>query len=178
MIRIVTKKRLALLEADRVAAFERARRAAEAAEAESGRHADELSTITGRAKRAEAEAEDNWRLLQDKRADLAEAREALEAARAETQVLGSKLGELREQASVKGRERALLLHYGEPHTIYGSYEEALADTDTHGVHAWSRGGERPAAEAEWRVEAFTRDVESGGFRRAWKPSPEQVRGAA
>jgi hypothetical protein len=68
----------------------------------------------------------------------------------------------------------VLLHYGEPHTIYASREDAHADTATHGVPAdgWVPSGERPASACKWRCEAFIYNAASDGFRRAYMPAPK------
>ncbi|MDI3389650.1 hypothetical protein QIS99_26185 [Streptomyces sp. B-S-A8] len=175
MIRIVTKKRLALLESDTAAAFERARLATEAAKTASGRHADELSTATGRAERAEATAQEGGVLLSHAVQELSTAQQDLLLKHIELERLRDELAEAREPA----REVFVLMHYGIPCMVYGSCEDAYADTPTHGAPADRWGpAQRFWADAEWFLATFTYDVASRGFRGALTPVAQPVGGAA
>ncbi|MER5379091.1 hypothetical protein ABT040_02265 [Streptomyces sp. NPDC002688] len=177
MIRIVTGSRLERLEADATAAREQARQASAAAGEQFGDHVRELFAVTGRAEHAEAAASEVGMLL-------SAALEELAAAQEELLLNGIAIRRLREElaeARRVGRELTLLMHYGQPHTIYRSREDALADTATHGVPAsgrWVPSDERPAAEVTWRIEAFVQEGSTSGFRRAFQPAPEPVGGVA
>ncbi len=177
MIRIVTRKRLALLEADTHAAFERARQAIEAAAKASGWHARELSAAVDRAERAEAATEEVSVLLTGAGGELAEQQRLLLLMSLELRRARSEL----ERGPEQGDTLTVLLHFGEPHTIYRSRKDAQADTATHGARpdaVWSPCGERPASAFRWRCEAFVYDAASNGFRRAFPPVAVPVRGAA
>jgi hypothetical protein len=177
MIRLVTAARLERLEADASAAHEHARQTSTAANVAFGEHVRELYAVTGRAEQAEtATAEVD--------AILSLALRELATAQKELLLNDIAIGRLREElaeARRSGGELTLLMHYGRPHTIYRSREDAYTDTATHGAPAgaqWVPSGERPAAECEWRVEAFIHDASTKGFRRAFMPAPEPVGGAA
>ncbi|MEV5282032.1 hypothetical protein [Streptomyces sp. NPDC052811] len=177
MIRIVTKKRLALLEADTHAAFERARQAKADAAAASAQHALEFNEATDRAKRAESTSEELSALLAGAVGELAAAQEQLLLMSLELRRLRAEL----ERGPEAGDMLTVLLHYGEPHTVYRSREDAQADTATHGVPpdaVWVPSDERPPSAFRWRVEAFVYDAASNGFRRAFPPVAVPVRGAA
>ncbi|MZD09145.1 hypothetical protein GTW43_29300 [Streptomyces sp. SID5785] len=177
MIRIVTRKRLALLEADRHAAFERAREATEAARAASRRHITELFAVTDRAERAEA-ATDEMRYL------LANAVKEASAAEQRTLLEQIELRRLREELAaepVEGQAITVLFHYGEPHAVYASREAAYADMSVHGYpadHVWGPRGERSPYECQWSCEAFIYSAASNGFRRVYRAVAESMRGAA
>ncbi|MGW2865006.1 hypothetical protein [Streptomyces sp. NPDC001205] len=173
MIRIVTRKRLALLEADTHAAFERARQTSEAAAKASGRHARELSAAVDR---AEATTEEVSVRLSGAVSELAAQQEQLRLTHLELHRLRAEL----ERGPADGETLTVLLHYGEPHTIYRSREDAHADTANHGVAAdgWVPCDERPPSAFMWRCEAFVYDAVSNGFRRAFPPAAVPVRGAA
>ncbi|WP_069884709.1 hypothetical protein [Streptomyces luteocolor] len=177
MIRIVTLARLERLDADAGAAREHARQTSGAANEAFGRHMRELYAVTGRAERAEATAAEVGALLAGAVQELSVAQQELLLKDIEIQRLREEL----EGESVAGRTLSVLLHYGEPHTIYASREEAHADTATHGVpadHDWQRCDERPAAEFKWRCEAFIYNAASNGFRRAYMPAPKPIGEAA
>lgn len=177
MIRLVTAARLERLETDASTAREYARQASGAANEAFGLHARELYSATDRAERAEAAASEVGELLLHAVAELSAAQQELLLKDIEIQRLRKEL----EGESMEGRTLTVLLHYGEPHTIYASREEAHADTATHGVpagHVWQRCGERPAAESKWRCEAFIYNAASNGFRRAFMPAPKPVGEAA
>jgi hypothetical protein len=136
----------------------------------------ELSAATDRAERAEATTAEVGALL-------ARAMEELSAAQQELLLRDIEIRRLRQELegeSLEGRSLTVLLHYGEPHTVYASREDAYADTATHGAapDGWVPSGERPAAECKWRCEAFIYDAASNGFRRAHMPVPKPVEGAA
>lgn len=158
MIRIVTRKRLDLLEADTHAAFERARQAID------------------RAKRAEAATDEVGVLLSHavKEVSTAEQRSLLD--QIEVRRLREELAEAREP----GRSLFLLLHFGTPRMIYRSREDAVADTATHGIPADRTWG--PASrfwfDAEWVLAPFTHDQASGGFRGSLTPTAVGLGGAA
>ncbi|MFE7010662.1 hypothetical protein ACFVAQ_09165 [Streptomyces sp. NPDC057651] len=172
MIRIVTRKRLALLEADTQAAFERARQASEA----NVLHERELADAIDRAERAEATTEEVGALLSHavKEVSTAEQRSLLD------QIKVRRLREELAEAREPGRSLFLLLHFGTPRMIYRSREDAMADTATHGIpadHTWG-----PASpfwfDAEWVLATFTHDPASGGFRGSLTPAAVSLGGAA
>ncbi|WP_328632787.1 hypothetical protein [Streptomyces sp. NBC_00356] len=175
MIRIVTRKRLALLEADTHAAFERARETSEAAHRAAEQHTNALNAATDRAERAESATAEVSELLAHALEGLAAVEQDLLRRDIEIRRLRKEL----EGESLEGRWLTMLLHYGEPHTVYASYEEAKADTATHGVNGtWVTGDERPPAEVKWRLEAFTYDAACNGFRRVFVPAQRSVGEAA
>ncbi|MFJ9088719.1 hypothetical protein ACIRL3_40555 [Streptomyces sp. NPDC102384] len=176
MIRIVTTKRLALLDADTHAAFERARETSEAAHRAAEQHTNELNAATDRAERAESATAEVSELLAHALDELAAVEQDLLRRDIEIRRLRKEL----EGESLEGQWLTMLLHYGEPHTVYASYEEAKADTATHGVAAgtWVTGDERPPAEVKWRLEAFTYDAACNGFRRVVVPAQRSVGEAA
>ncbi|MEV6016366.1 hypothetical protein [Streptomyces sp. NPDC051997] len=177
MIRLVTGARLHQLETDAAAAREQARQASAAAAEEFGSHVRELFAATARAEHAETATREVGELLSGALAELADAQQEL-------LLNGIALRRLREElagARESGRELTLLLHHGQPHTIYPSREDAFADTATHGVAdsvRWVPCDERPAAAFTWRLEAFIREGSASGFRPAVMPVPEPVGGAA
>ncbi|MFD3578024.1 hypothetical protein ACFWVL_29490 [Streptomyces sp. NPDC058644] len=169
MIRIVTRKRLALLEADTHAAFERAHQTTEAANRAAAQHVDELAAVTNRAEHIDAM--------------LAGAVEELGAAQEELLLKGIELRRLRKElteAREPGRQVFVLVHHGTPTMVYRSCEDAYADTATHGVAADRTWGpaRRFWADAEWMLAAFTYDAAARGFRGALTPVAEPVGGAA
>ncbi|MET9391595.1 hypothetical protein ABZY20_14465 [Streptomyces sp. NPDC006624] len=176
MIRIVTAGRLCQLEQDAEQARSRAREVQAQADAALERHVRELHAVTGRAERAEAATAEVGAIL-------ARALEELSAAQQELLLKDIEIRRLRtelEGESLEGRSLTVLLHYGEPHTVYASREDAYADTATHGAapDGWVPSGERPAAECEWRCEAFIYNPASNGFRRVHMPVPKLIEGAA
>ncbi|MFH8564989.1 hypothetical protein [Streptomyces sp. NPDC017988] len=176
MIRIVSAKRLALLEADTHAAFERARLTGDAAQEARGRHARELSAATERAERAETATTEVSALL-------SRAVEELSAAQQDLLLKDIEIRRLREELageSMEGQTLTVLLRYGEPHTVYASREDAYADTATHGgtPGSWQPCDERPPAAFTWRCEAFIYDAACNGFRRASVLAPAPVGEAA
>ncbi|WP_405778332.1 hypothetical protein [Streptomyces sp. NBC_00859] len=177
MIRIVTTSRLEQLQHAARTADEHARQSASAANEAFGRHVRELYAVTDRAERAETTTAETSKIL-------AGALDELAAAQKDLLLKDSEIDRLRgelESAPTVGQSLTVLLHYGEPHTIYRTQAEAHADTVTHGARPdeWKPcGGERPAAESTWRCEAFIYDAESNGYRRAFLPSPVPVGGAA
>lgn len=177
MIRIVTAKRLALLEADTHAAFERARQVNEAAREARDRHTSELTAVTDRAERAEATTTEVGVLL-------ARAVEELSSAQQELLLKGIEIRRLREElrrGPREGETLTVLMHHGEPHAVYASRDDAHADTATHGFpadHVWKPCDERPAAAFTWRCEAFVYNPATNGFYRAYPPLPRMLGGAA
>ncbi|WP_405653189.1 hypothetical protein OG581_24615 [Streptomyces sp. NBC_01386] len=176
MIRIVTGKRHAMLEADAHAASERARQADEAASEAVGRHERELADATDRAERAEATLNEVGALLAHavKEVSGAEQRALLH------QIEARRLREELDQAREPGRSLFLLLHYGTPRMIYRSLQDAYADTATHGIpaeHTWG-----PASpfwfDAEWVLATFTYDAAKSGFRGSLTPAAVSLGGAA
>lgn len=177
MIRIVTAARLERLAADASTARGCARQVSGVANEAFGRHVRELFAVTDRAERAEAAAAEVGGLLAGAVDELSAAQQELLLKDIEIRRLRAEL----EGESLEGRSLTVLLHYGEPHTIYATREDAHADTGTHGVpadHVWKRCGERPAAGFEWRCEAFIYNAASHGFRRAYMPEPKPVGEAA
>ncbi|MFI9825487.1 hypothetical protein ACIHFC_34365 [Streptomyces sp. NPDC052013] len=172
-MRIVTAGRLRRLKQDAEQARSRARKVQEQANAAWSRHVRELYAVTDRAERAEATTSEVAEIL-------ARAMEELSAAQQELLLKDIEIRRLREELEgepLEGRTLTVLLHYGEPHTIYASREDAYADTATHGGPpdgVWRPCDERPAAEFKWRCEAFIYDAGSNGFRRAFMPAPEPI----
>ncbi|MFJ8097037.1 hypothetical protein [Streptomyces griseofuscus] len=115
---------------------------------------------------------------------LSHAMDALSAAQQELLLKDIAIGRLREELEaepVEGQSLTVLLHHGEPHTIYASLEDAHADTATHGMpadHVWKPCDDRPPAAFTWRCEAFKYNPDSNGFRRLHMPAPKQIEGAA
>ncbi|MFJ6696491.1 hypothetical protein ACIQM4_10510 [Streptomyces sp. NPDC091272] len=176
MIRIVARKRLALLETDTHAAFERAREAREAAKEASVRHTVELFAVTDRAERAEATADEVGMLL-------AGALDELSAGQEELLLKDIALRRLREdltEALVQARQVFVLVHHGTPVMVYRRREDAYADTAAHAVpmdRDWGPA-RRFWADAEWLLATFTYDATAHGFRGALTPIAEPVWGAA
>ncbi|MEV3966690.1 hypothetical protein AB0K68_00830 [Streptomyces sp. NPDC050698] len=177
MIRIVTADRLAWLEQDADQARDRVRDVQARAEAAWGRHVRELYAVTDRAERAEAATSEVGALLAGAVKELSEAQQELLRKDIEIRRLREEL----QRGPVEGDTVTVLMHYGEPHTVYVSREDAYADTATHGVPAgtaWVPAGERPASVSKWCIAAFIYDADCKGFRRAFTPAPEPVGGAA
>ncbi|KUN34912.1 hypothetical protein AQJ30_28075 [Streptomyces longwoodensis] len=177
MIRIVTRARIAQLEHDARTTAGHARQTSGAANEAFGRHVRELyAAATDRAERAEATTTEVGTLLAHAMAELSAAQQELLLRDIEIRRLRQEL----EGESMEGRTLTVLLHYGEPHTVYASREDAHADTATHGVPAgaWVPGDERPVGEVAWRCEAFIYDAASNGFRRAYVPAAGSVGEAA
>ncbi|MER5952383.1 hypothetical protein [Streptomyces sp. NPDC001893] len=177
MIRIVTTPRLESLEYASRAAREHVREVAGSANEAFGEHVRELYAVTDRAERAEATTSEVAEILARTRKELSAAREELLLKDIEIRRLREEL----EGERVEGQTLTVLLHYGEPHTIYRSREDAYADTAVHGRptdHVWRPRGERSARECAWSCEPFNYDAASNGFRRVFMPAPEPVGGAA
>lgn len=176
MIRIVTRARLAQLEDDARTASEHAFQTSEAAVEAFRRHARELHAVTDRAERAEAATAEVGALLSRAMEELSATQQELLLKDIESRRLRAEL----EGESLEGRTLTVLLHYGEPHTVYASREDAYADTATHGADpdGWVPSGERPPSAAMWRCEAFIYDAASNGFRCAHMPAPKLIKGAA
>ncbi|MFJ8823747.1 hypothetical protein ACIREE_18425 [Streptomyces sp. NPDC102467] len=177
MIRLTTTARIKQLEHDARAAYEHARQTSGAANEAFGQHVRELFAATDRAERAETATSEVATLLAGAVAELAAAQEDLLLKDIAIRLLREEL----ERGPAEGDSLTVLLHYGKPHTVYRSREDACADTAVHGVApdaVWVPSGERPAAACKWRVEAFIYDAGSNGFRRAFMPAPEPVGGVA
>ncbi|SEC64643.1 hypothetical protein [Streptomyces sp. PAN_FS17] len=177
VIRIVTQARITQLEHDARVAREQAREISGAASEAFGEHVRELYAATDHAERAETATTEVGVILSFAMKELSAAQQELLLKDVEIRRLRREL----EGASMEGRTLTVLLHYGEPHTIYASREDAHADTGTHGMpadHVWKPCGERPAAEFKWRCEAFIYNAVSNGFRRAYVPAAKPVEGAA
>jgi hypothetical protein len=175
MIRLVTRARIERLERDAREAREQARQTSTAANEAFGEHVRELYAVTDRAERAETDAAEVSGFLAAAVAELSAAQQELLLKNIEISRLSEELDQARQAGPL-----FLLLHYGEPHTIYRSRADAYADTATHGAPAdgWVASDERPAREITWRLEAFIREGSASGFRRAYQPAPEPVGGAA
>lgn len=137
----------------------------------------EAETLKERADRSEAAASESGVLF-------SHAVEELSAAQQELLLREIEIRRLREELRgmpVEGRTLMVLLHHGEPHTIYASREDAYADTATHGVPAgtrWVPSAERTTAACTWCLETFIYHPESRGFRRVHMPARKPVGGAA
>jgi hypothetical protein len=172
MIRVVTAGRLHQLKQDAEQARSRARDVQAQADAALGRHVRELHAAADRAERAEAATSEVGAILSRAMEELSAAQQELLRKDIEIRRLRTEL----EGESMEGRTLTVLLHYGEPHTVYACREDAYADgADPAG---WVPSGERPAAECKWRCEAFIYDAASNGFRRAHMPAPKLIEGAA
>ena len=177
VIRVVTRARIDRLERDAHTAREHARQTSGAANEAFGEHVRELHAATDRAERAEAATTEVGLIL-------SLAIKELSAAQQELLLKDIEIARLRrelEGESMEGRTLTVLLHYGEPHTVYASREDAHADTGTHGMpadHVWKPCGEHPAAAFKWRCEAFIYNAASNGFRRAHTPAAKPMEGAA
>ncbi|MFF7797513.1 hypothetical protein [Streptomyces olivaceus] len=177
MIRIVTRARLAQLEDDARTANEQAQQTNGAANEAFGRHVRELYAVTDRAERAEAATTEVGALLSGALAELSAAQQELLRKDIEIRRLREDLS----RGPREGETLTVLLHYGEPHTIYASREDAYADTATHGADpdaVWVPAGERPPSASMWRCEAFIYDAAGNGFRRAYMPAPKPIEEAA
>ncbi|MFF9896151.1 hypothetical protein [Streptomyces longispororuber] len=172
MIRILTKSRLERL----LGQVRTAREVSSAVNAASARHFRELYAAAGRTERAEATAAEVGEILSGALQELAAAQQELLLKDIAIRRLRAEL----EGGALEGRALTVLMHYGEPHSVYASREDAHADTAAHGVapERWVTGGERPAREVRWRCEAFIFDARANGFRRACAPSAAAVGGAA
>ncbi|MFE5174104.1 hypothetical protein [Streptomyces sp. NPDC056634] len=166
MIRIVTTPRLESLEYASRTAREHVREVAGSANEAFGEHVRELYTVTDRAERAEATTSEVGAILKRAMEELAAAQKELLLKDIEIRRLRTEL----EEEPLDGESLAVLFHYGEPHTIYRSREDAYADTGTH--------GKLLGREFEWRCESFIYNASSNGFRRVSRPAPEPVGGAA
>ncbi|MET7661185.1 hypothetical protein ABZS99_20225 [Streptomyces sp. NPDC005463] len=177
MIRIVSTPRLEHLASAASTARESARQATADANEAFGRHVRELYATTDRAERAEAITSEVGVILKRAVQELAAAQRELLLKEIEIRRLREEL----ESEAVEGQTLTVLLHYGEPHTICASLDDAFADTAVHGKpadHVWRPLGERSARECEWSCEPFIYDAASNGFRRVFMPAPEPVGGAA
>ncbi|MCM1939906.1 hypothetical protein NC239_16950 [Streptomyces sp. G3] len=177
MIRIVTTGRLRRLEKETERAHDRGRDMQAQADSAWGRHVRELYALTDRVERAEATTSEVGVLLTGAVAELSAAQQELLRKDIEIRRLRQEL----EDGTIVGQSLTVLMHYGEPHTVYASREDAYADTATHGVPAgtpWVPAGERPASASSWCIAAFIYDADCRGFRRASVPAPEPVGGAA
>ncbi|MGA5041641.1 hypothetical protein ACPCA8_31970 [Streptomyces capoamus] len=198
MIRVVTAGRLRRQQEAVEQARTRAREVQGQADAAWGRHVRELRSLTARVETAESDAGILRAQVYGLVADLEQAEEntsevgallsgalkELSAAQQELLLKDIEIRRLRAELkgeSMQGRTLTVLLHYGEPHTIYASREDAYADTAAHGAApdtVWVPSGERPAAECKWRCEAFIYNADSNGFRRASMLAPKPIEGAA
>jgi hypothetical protein len=177
VIRVVTACRLRRLEKEAERAHDRGRDMQAQANAAWGRHVRELYALTDRVERAEATTSEVGVLLAGAVAELSSAQQELLRKDIEMR----RLREVLEGGTFVGRSLTVLMHYGEPHTVYASREDAYADTATRGVPAdtpWVPAGERPASASVWCIAVFIYDADCRGFRRASVPAPEPVGGAA
>ncbi|MGV9396325.1 hypothetical protein [Streptomyces sp. NPDC003668] len=177
MIRIITRARLAQLEDEARTAREDARQSSGAANEAFGRHVRELYAATNRAERAEATTDEVGVVLAGAVRELSAAQQELLLKDIEIRRLREEL----ERGPEDGATLTVLMHHGEPHTIYASREDAYADTATHGAPAgarWQTCDERPASAFTWRCEAFIYNPASNGFRRAYPPVVKTLGGAA
>ncbi|MEU5794890.1 hypothetical protein ABZ800_15435 [Streptomyces sp. NPDC047813] len=177
MIRLVTARRLQRLEQDAEQARIRVREVQAQADTALGRHVHNVVELTARLERAETTTDEVAVLLSGAMKELSAAQQEILLKDIEIRRLRDEL----EGESLEGRTLTVLLHHGEPHTIYASREDAYADTATHGAPAgarWQTCDERPAAAFTWRLEAFTYNPASNGFRRLLMPAPKPVEGAA
>lgn len=176
MIRIVTAGRLRRLAQDTEQARTRAREVQGQADAAWGRHVREVWELTARAETAESDAA----ILRD---HVAEFETALERAAVDASALRERVrlldAELA-QARLVGRSLVLLLHWGEPHSIHASREDAYDYAATQGapVHGWTTTDERPHTAVAWRAISFTRDEAVMGLRNVTVRSPHGGEGAA
>ncbi|WP_109006082.1 hypothetical protein [Streptomyces rishiriensis] len=176
MICIVTAGHLRRMSEAAARARARAREVQGLADAAWARHVREVWELTARAESEKTDAA----ILREDCFRLRDALTAMETALGERAERIRVLGEELEAARLAGRSLVLLLHWGEPHSIHSSHEDAYAYAATKGVpvHAWKAGDERPASQVLWRLLTFTRDEAVKGFRDASMPSPEGWEGAA
>ncbi|MEU5794288.1 hypothetical protein ABZ800_12285 [Streptomyces sp. NPDC047813] len=159
------------------AAASAARWAKDTAETEAKRLREQIGELEAALERAEATTDEVGVLLSS-------AMKELSISRQELLLKDIAIGRLREELEAEPVERqslTVLLHHGEPHTIYASREDAHADTATHGLpadHVWKPCDERPASAFTWRCEAFIYNSASNGFRRLHMPALKQIEGAA
>ncbi|MGY9067967.1 hypothetical protein [Streptomyces sp. CAS3] len=147
------------------------------AETEAKRLREQIGELEAVLERAEATTDEVGVLLSG-------AMKELSISRQELLLKDIAIGRLREELEaepVEGQSLTVLLHHGEPHTIYASREDAHADTATHGMpadHVWKPCDDRPPAAFTWRCEAFIYNSFSNGFRRLHMPAAKQIEGAA
>ncbi|MFZ4240666.1 hypothetical protein ACOZGD_36580 [Streptomyces murinus] len=147
------------------------------AETEAKRLREQIGELEDALERAEATTDEVGVLLSG-------AMKELSVSRQELLLKDIAIGRLREELEaepVEGQSLTVLLHHGEPHTVYASREDAHADTATHGMpadHVWKPCDDRPPAAFTWRCEAFIYNRVSNGFRRLHMPAPKQIEGAA
>ncbi|MEU3031236.1 hypothetical protein ACPCBC_32770 [Streptomyces incarnatus] len=147
------------------------------AETEAKRLREHVGGLEDALERAEATTDEVGVLLSG-------AMKELSVSRQELLLKDIAIGRLREELEaepVEGQSLTVLLHHGEPHTIYVSRGDAHADTATHGLpadHVWKPCDDRPPAAFTWRCEAFIYNPVSNGFRRLHMPAPKQIEGAA
>ncbi|MFE9473224.1 hypothetical protein ACFYOR_19525 [Streptomyces griseofuscus] len=147
------------------------------AKTEAKRLREQIGELEAALERAEATTDEVGVLL-------SHAMDALSAAQQELLLKDGEIRRLREELegeSMEGRTLTVLLHHGEPHTVYASREDAHADTATHGGGpdtVWRPCDDRPPAAFTWRLETFIYNPVSNGFRRLHMPAPKQIEGAA
>ncbi|MFG2130668.1 hypothetical protein ACGFNV_23020 [Streptomyces sp. NPDC048751] len=170
MIRIVTAGRLRRLTEDAERARDRAREVQGQADAAWARHVREVWELTARAESEQTDAailrEDCFRLhdaLTAMESDLGEREERI-------RLLGAEL----EAARLEGRSLVLLLHWGEPHSIHRSHDDAYAYAAQHGapLGTWGPVRERPFTHVRWVSVPFVREQAVKGFRSVVARAPE------
>lgn len=179
MIRIVTRTRLVALQQDADGARERAREIQGAADRAYAGHLRAVFDLTADAEAAERAAEAD-------RADAEIVREILE--RTEAQLANARATVTEQAARIEAlsaptpadASMALLLYYGQPHSIHPDRSAAYAYAATLGAPSsgWVPVGERPAAELRWVCAPFIYDAARDHFRSVTAPAVEPLGGAA
>ncbi|WP_432014967.1 hypothetical protein [Streptomyces cucumeris] len=161
MIRFVTSRRLRALSAQCEQAQARARDVQERADQAYSGYIRSLYGVTARAEEAEGDAA----ILREQVAELSaagdDAAAELTAYAERVTVLAKEL----EAARLEGRSVWLLLHFGEPHSIYSTAKAAMDYTATLGARreGWVSGDDRPAHEVSWRLLALTKEEGRDAF---------------
>ncbi|MEU7051277.1 hypothetical protein [Streptomyces eurythermus] len=176
MIRIVTAGRLRRLEQTAGQARTRAREVQGQADAAWVRHLRVVRELTDRAESGESDAAILRELVAEFEAALRKAESAAEVLRERVRLLEAEL----EDARRVGRSLVLLLHWGEPHSIHRSAQDAYAYAATRGVpvNTWGPSSDRPASEVKWRLVPFTQDETVKGLRSVAVPALQGGEGAA
>ncbi|WP_421109720.1 hypothetical protein [Streptomyces sp. NEAU-S77] len=156
----MTSRRLRQLSTRCEQAQDRAREVQGQADQAYSGHIRALYDVTARAEEAEGDAAVIREEAVQLKADLDDAAAELDAARAELAARSDRiavLGKELEAARLAGRSLALLLHFGEPHSIHRTVETAKDYLATRGVprDGWVPGDGRSDREVVWRLRVFT-----------------------
>ncbi|MEV0600998.1 hypothetical protein AB0I82_17105 [Streptomyces sp. NPDC050315] len=177
MIRIVTRTHLAQLAAELDTARARTREVQEQADAADGAHIRETFALTARAEVAEKKAETTRQEVRSLQITLEDTAAELAEARTELTGMAKRLEELSQTPT--DAFMALLLFYGQPHSIHPDQQAAYAYAATLGapLSGWGPADERPATEVRWRCVPFIYDADGDHFRSVTAPAIEPSGGA-